>query len=251
VRSGGTDPVHPSLTPLQKRVQIRCVGISVLGPLTLDGSVPRLIPWRHSSSPPSQWRAMSRSALISSARSSGGTRLRRPGTRTCRPVSCSLRKVSAPRPSTTGHGYRLALPVDALDARRFEALVTRGHALLELGETDRAAYVLGRRSPCGADARTPSSRSGSPATSRRRACPSYAWTPRNGGLKPQYGLAAIVRSSPRPKPCPNAAPSRERLSANETAAWSTSRLRFRWGSSRGGRDTVKTAKGSRGAEPHE
>jgi WD40 repeat protein/DNA-binding SARP family transcriptional activator len=56
-----------------------------------------------------------------------------------------LRKVLGPEAiETTGHGYQLTLPVDAVDARRFEALATRGHELLELGEADRAAYVLGQ-----------------------------------------------------------------------------------------------------------
>jgi DNA-binding SARP family transcriptional activator/WD40 repeat protein len=56
-----------------------------------------------------------------------------------------LRKVLGPEAiETTGHDYRLTLPVDAVDARRFEALATRGHELLELGEADRAAYLLGQ-----------------------------------------------------------------------------------------------------------
>ena len=56
-----------------------------------------------------------------------------------------LRKVLGPEAiETTGHGYQLTLPVDAVDARRFEALATRGHELLELGEADRAAYLLGQ-----------------------------------------------------------------------------------------------------------
>jgi WD40 repeat protein/DNA-binding SARP family transcriptional activator len=56
-----------------------------------------------------------------------------------------LRKVLGPDAiGTTGHGYRLTLPVDAVDARRFESLATRGHELLQLGEADRAAYVLGQ-----------------------------------------------------------------------------------------------------------
>lgn len=41
---------------------------------------------------------------------------------------------------TLAHGYRLAVPADDLDTRRFEALVARGHELLTLGEADRAAY---------------------------------------------------------------------------------------------------------------
>jgi WD40 repeat protein/DNA-binding SARP family transcriptional activator len=56
-----------------------------------------------------------------------------------------LRKILGPEAiGTTGRGYQLTLPVDAVDARRFEALATRGHQLLELGEADRAAYLLGQ-----------------------------------------------------------------------------------------------------------
>ena len=45
---------------------------------------------------------------------------------------------------TVGHGYRLTLPADVIDARRFEALVARGRELAMLGEPERAAYTLGQ-----------------------------------------------------------------------------------------------------------
>jgi WD40 repeat protein/DNA-binding SARP family transcriptional activator len=55
-----------------------------------------------------------------------------------------LRKVlGAPAIETTPQGYRLALPVDEVDARRFERLVGRGRELLTLGEPERAAHVAG------------------------------------------------------------------------------------------------------------
>ena len=44
---------------------------------------------------------------------------------------------------TTPHGYRLVVPVDEIDAQRFERLVGRGRELLTLGESERAAHVLG------------------------------------------------------------------------------------------------------------
>jgi DNA-binding SARP family transcriptional activator len=43
---------------------------------------------------------------------------------------------------TTADGYRLAVPLDELDAHRFELQVARGRQLLQLGEADRAAFLL-------------------------------------------------------------------------------------------------------------
>ncbi len=121
------------------------MGISVLGPLTLDDSAPRLSPretlvlaalavagdeslsadqlsevvW--GDTPPASWHKNLQTCVV------------------------RLRKVLGPEAiTTTGHGYQLTLPVDAVDARRFEGLATRGHELLELGEADRAAYLLGQ-----------------------------------------------------------------------------------------------------------
>jgi WD40 repeat protein/DNA-binding SARP family transcriptional activator len=55
-----------------------------------------------------------------------------------------LRKsLGAPAIETTRQGYRLALPVDEVDARRFERLVDRARELLTLGEPERAAHVIG------------------------------------------------------------------------------------------------------------
>jgi WD40 repeat protein/DNA-binding SARP family transcriptional activator len=44
---------------------------------------------------------------------------------------------------TTRQGYRLVLPIDEVDAQRFERLVQRGRELLTLGEPERAAHVIG------------------------------------------------------------------------------------------------------------
>jgi WD40 repeat protein/DNA-binding SARP family transcriptional activator/energy-coupling factor transporter ATP-binding protein EcfA2 len=44
---------------------------------------------------------------------------------------------------TLPHGYRLTVPADRVDARRFEQLVVRGRELMTLGEPERASYVIG------------------------------------------------------------------------------------------------------------
>jgi DNA-binding SARP family transcriptional activator len=143
VRSRGTDPVHAPLTPLQNACTFETVGISVLGPLTLDDSAQHLSP---------------RETLVLAALAVAGDeslsadQLSEVVWGDTRPASwhknlqtcvVRLRKVLGPEAiETTGRGYQLTLPVDAVDARRFEALATRGHELLELGEADRAAYLL-------------------------------------------------------------------------------------------------------------
>ena len=121
------------------------MGISVLGPLTLDDSASRLSP---------------RETLVLAALAVAGDeslsadQLSEVVWGDTRPASwhknlqtcvVRLRKVLGPEAiETTGQGYQLTLPVDAVDARRFEALATRGHELLVLGEADRAAYLLGQ-----------------------------------------------------------------------------------------------------------
>ncbi|HEX6238385.1 MAG TPA: AfsR/SARP family transcriptional regulator, partial [Acidimicrobiales bacterium] len=55
-----------------------------------------------------------------------------------------LRKVLGARAiQTVPAGYRLVVPVDDVDARRFERLVQRGRELLTVGEPERAAHVIG------------------------------------------------------------------------------------------------------------
>jgi DNA-binding SARP family transcriptional activator len=119
------------------------VGISVLGPLTIDDSAARLSPretvilaalvasngealsadqladvvWRDS--PPASWQKNLQSCVV------------------------RLRKVLGPEAiETSGQGYRLRLPPDAVDARRFETLALRRRELLALDEPERAAYTL-------------------------------------------------------------------------------------------------------------
>jgi DNA-binding SARP family transcriptional activator len=56
-----------------------------------------------------------------------------------------LRKaLGAPAIETMADGYRLTIPLDEVDAGRFEQQVARGRQLLELGEADRAAFILER-----------------------------------------------------------------------------------------------------------
>jgi energy-coupling factor transporter ATP-binding protein EcfA2 len=55
-----------------------------------------------------------------------------------------LRRVLGPAAIETEHqGYRLARPVEEVDAQRFERLVLRGQELLTLGEPERADHVIG------------------------------------------------------------------------------------------------------------
>ena len=54
-----------------------------------------------------------------------------------------LRKVlGAQAIETSRGGYRLMLPADDVDARRFERLVGRTRELLTFGEPERAGYVV-------------------------------------------------------------------------------------------------------------
>ena len=128
-----------------ERAHIRHVGISVLGPLTLDGSAPRLSP--------RETRVLAALA-VAGEKSLSADQLSEVVWGDTPPASwhknlqtcvVRLRKVLGPEAiETTSHGYQLTLPADAVDARQFEALASRGHELLELSEVDRAAYLLGQ-----------------------------------------------------------------------------------------------------------
>jgi DNA-binding SARP family transcriptional activator len=176
------------------------VRISVLGPLTLDDSAPRLSP---------------REALVLAALAVAGDEMLSVD-QLCEVVwgdtppaswhknlqTCvvRLRKVLGPEAIETGHGYRLALPVDAVDARRFEALATRGHELLQLGEADRAAYLLGQalalwrgRPYTELEDWEPGSLEASRLSELRLDTQEWCW-------KPPFRPAATARSSPRHRP---------------------------------------------------
>ena len=120
------------------------MGISVLGPLTVDDSATRMGPretlvlaaltmrvgevvsadqladvvWGET--PPASWHKNLQTCIVRLRKALGTSAI-----------------------ETNGHGYRLTLPTDAVDARRFEALIVRGHELSMLGEPERAAFTLG------------------------------------------------------------------------------------------------------------
>jgi WD40 repeat protein/DNA-binding SARP family transcriptional activator len=120
------------------------VGIAVLGPLSVEGdgavlgprdrvvlaalsvrpgevvSAERLADALWAEGPPASWPKVVQGCVV---------RLRK--------------SLGAPAIETTRQGYRLALPVDEVDARRFERLVDRARELLTLGEPERAAHVIG------------------------------------------------------------------------------------------------------------
>lgn len=118
------------------------VGITVLGPLSVNGSGPfnrrdrvvlETLAMRpgHSVSADQLGDALwGDSPPASAAKSLQGCVVR-------------LRKVLGPDAiKTVPHGYALTVPPDQLDAERFERLVGRARELLTLGEADRAGYQL-------------------------------------------------------------------------------------------------------------
>lgn len=118
------------------------MGIQVLGPLAVDGSG-RLGP---------RDRVVLQALTIRHGRSVTADELAdalwgddAPASAHKNLQSCivRLRKTLGPDAiETVRDGYRLALPVDDVDARRFEAQVERARALLEVGEADRVAFML-------------------------------------------------------------------------------------------------------------
>ena len=118
------------------------MGIQVLGPLAVDGSG-RLGP---------RDRVVLQALTIRQGRSVTADELadalwgdEAPASAHKNLQSCIVRLRKALGPDaieTTRDGYRLALPVDEVDARRFEAQVERARELLEVGEADRVAYLL-------------------------------------------------------------------------------------------------------------
>ena len=118
------------------------MGITVLGPLTVDGSG-RLGPARtcrtsssgHPAGAAGERRGVDRRCLG------------RPSPRVGRQEPAVLRGATPQGPGrfgieTSPHGYTLVLPSDHVDAHEFEAQVTRARELLALGESDRVAFLL-------------------------------------------------------------------------------------------------------------
>jgi len=118
------------------------VGITVLGPLTVDGS----------------GRLGSRDRVVLEALASRlGQPVRAdelidalwsdhpPASSAKNLQSCvvRLRKALGPEAiATSAHGYALMVPPDRVDARRFEERVERARELLTIGEADRVAFLL-------------------------------------------------------------------------------------------------------------
>ncbi|MDZ5619315.1 BTAD domain-containing putative transcriptional regulator [Nocardioides sp. HM23] len=118
------------------------MGIAVLGPLTVDGSG-RLGP---------RDRVVLQALAIRLGQPVSADELIDAVWRDHPPASAAknlqscvvrLRKaLGAQAIETTADGYRLIVPADEIDARRFESQVARARHLLELGETDRVAFLL-------------------------------------------------------------------------------------------------------------
>ena len=118
------------------------MGIAVLGPLTVDGSG-RLGPrdrvvLQALVTRPGE--PVSADELIDAVWSGHPPASAAKNLQSC---VVRLRKIlGAQAIETTADGYRLAVPLDELDARRFELQVARARQLLELGEADRVAFLL-------------------------------------------------------------------------------------------------------------
>ena len=118
------------------------MGIAVLGPLTVDGSG-RLGPRDRvvlQALATRLGQPVSADELIDAV-----WRDHPPASAAKNLQSCVVRlrkALGAQAIETTADGYRLAVPLDEVDARRFEAQVARARELLELGETDRVAFLL-------------------------------------------------------------------------------------------------------------
>ena len=118
------------------------VGIGVLGPLTIEGDgglsprdrvVLAALALRHGESVSAEQLA---DALW-------GDRPPASGGKILQGCIVRLRKsLGAASIETTSHGYRLAVPPDDVDARRFERLLRRGQELVTRGEPERAAYTI-------------------------------------------------------------------------------------------------------------
>ena len=122
---------------------LRAVGITVLGPVSVDGNgalgprdrvvlavlalrpgeavgTERLAEALWGDTPPPSWNKVVPGCVMRLRRALGSEAI-----------------------ATTTHGYRLTVPAEEVDAHRFERLVGRGRELLAGGEAERAAHTLG------------------------------------------------------------------------------------------------------------
>ena len=86
---------------------------------------------------------------------------------------------------TVPDGYRLVVPGDEVDARRFERLVGRARELLTLGEPERAGALAGEALGLWRGRPLVISTGGTRAGSRRLASKSCASTPRSSASTPR------------------------------------------------------------------
>jgi WD40 repeat protein/DNA-binding SARP family transcriptional activator/energy-coupling factor transporter ATP-binding protein EcfA2 len=118
------------------------VGIKVLGPLAVDGSG-RLGPRDRvvlQALAVRQGRSVTSDELADAVWGDGPPPSAHKNIQSC---IVRLRKALGPGAiETTDQGYRLALPADEVDARRFEAQVARARHLLAVGEADRVVFQL-------------------------------------------------------------------------------------------------------------
>ncbi len=118
------------------------VGIGVLGPLTIEGDV-GLSPRDRVVLAVLALRPGESVSAERLADALWGDRPPASGAKILQGCIVRLRKsLGAASIETTSHGYRLAVPPDDVDARRFERLLRRGQELVTLGEPERAAYTI-------------------------------------------------------------------------------------------------------------
>ena len=179
------------------------MGISVLGPLTLDDSAPRLGPrdtvvlaalaaagdealsadelaeavW--GDTPPASWHKNLQSCVVRLRKVLGAGAIETTGTGT-----------GSPSPPT--------LSTRASSRRSPSAATSCSSSANRTGRRTPSA----RRWPCGAVARSPSSRSGSPAAWKQPGSPSSVSTPRSGGSRHPSRPATTATCSPRRRPWP-------------------------------------------------
>jgi DNA-binding SARP family transcriptional activator/WD40 repeat protein len=120
------------------------VGITVLGPLTVNGSGrlglrDRIVLQALASRP---GRPVSADELSDAVWGDGPPATSVKNLQMC--VVRLRRSLGAEAIVTSERGYTLALPDDQVDAREFEAQVVRARELLEVGESDRVAFMLDR-----------------------------------------------------------------------------------------------------------
>ena len=142
--TAGMDPVCLGLTAVRSVRHSAAVGVSVLGPVEVDGD---------SSLEPRDRAvlavlAIRRGQVVSPAQFADALWGDSPPGSWPKQVQICIgrlrRVLGSAAIETTAGGYRLTLDDDDIDVRRFESLVERARVLRASGEPDRAAATLGR-----------------------------------------------------------------------------------------------------------